>query len=117
VSTHLAILCPSTTPYVYNFVLGADSDSHVLLLNGALECTALGHGLRGPVTWHDFYAVRQHVMDALRACDGQGLEQGFVTVTGSLHGRFRESQRLRLKKIENAERLQARNVGLAVPVL
>jgi len=69
--------CPSTSEYVYNFILDR---CHILLVNG-IECVTFGHGIQGPVTWHPFYASRD-VVDVVSSL--RGYEEGFVSTSSSL---------------------------------
>jgi len=73
-----AVLCKSTSEYVYNFVLDS---SHVLLVND-VECVTFGHGISAdPVAWDSFYAT-QRVVNVIS--EMEGFDSGFVSVRGSL---------------------------------
>jgi len=83
--------CPSTSDYVYNFILDR---CHILLVNG-MECVTFGHGIQGPVTWHPFYASRE-VVDVVSSL--QGFEEGFVSTCGSLRSLLHQKEETPLVK-------------------
>ena len=53
-------------PTVYNLIL---DQGHVVNANGVLTCT-LGHGMTGPVIGHDFFGVKDRILDAIRVQPG-----------------------------------------------
>jgi len=69
--------CPSTSQFVYNFLLDG---SHVLLVND-VQCVTFGHGITDSVAWDPFYATSRVVGVVEGAV---GFDEGFVTISGSL---------------------------------